>query len=86
MLVKGYLKLTELRQNLHNKTLEEVYENFYSISDSSDRQFMSFFEKIQIKSYSEAVAERVGSVMKISKGRNRNCETLNFNNETVLHS
>ena len=36
------------------------------------------FEMIQIKSFSEAVCESIGSVMKIAKGKGRNCDPVNF--------
>ena len=42
------------------------------------------FETIQIKSFSEAVCESIGSVMKIAKGKGRNCDPVNFSKEMIL--
>ena len=45
---------------------------------------MSFFQKIEIKSFSEAIAEGIGSVMKIATGKGRNLEPINFSKEIFL--
>ena len=42
------------------------------------------FERIQIKSCLEAVCETVGSIMKIGKGKGRNCSAVNFSKEITL--
>ena len=66
--------------------LEEVYENFViqnkSCPDLAD--FFKFFEKIQIKSCSEAIAECVGSVMLIAQGKFKHCQPHNLNKEVFL--
>ena len=47
-------------------------------------EFIELFQHIQIKSYSEAVCETVGSVMNIHHGRGRNVHPVNFNKEIFL--
>ena len=51
----------------------EMYENFVGL-----------FLHIQIKSYSEALCETVGSIMKMDHGRGKNIHTLNFIKEIYL--
>ena len=45
MLVEGYIKLTRIRQQFPDKSLEKVYEIFYATSDISDKEFIKFFLK-----------------------------------------
>ena len=46
--------------------------------------FVGLFLHIQIKSYSEALCETVGSIMKMDPGRGRNIHPVNFNMEIYL--
>ena len=46
--------------------------------------FLELFEHIQIKSYSEAIAETVGSIMNIQLGSGRNLHPVNMNKEMFL--
>ena len=46
--------------------------------------FVGLFLHIQIKSYSEALCETVGSIMKMDHGRGRNIHPVNFNKEIYL--
>ena len=48
------------------------------------REFTDMFERIQIKTFSEAVCETIGSIMKIAKGKGRNCDPINFSKEIIL--
>ena len=82
--IYGYILFIRLKKKMGgNISLEKVYEHYYKLysaeTDSSD--FISLFQKVQIKSYSEAIAETLGSIMKISKGKGRNLEPLNFSRE-----
>ena len=45
---------------------------------------VGLFLHIQIKSYSEALCETVGSIMKMDPGRGRNIHPVNFNMEIYL--
>ena len=51
-------------------SLEEVYKSFIEKFGTLDqvREFKDMFETIQIKTFSEAVCETIGSVMKVAKG------------------
>ena len=48
------------------------------------REFRDLFERIQIKTFSEAVCETIGSIMKIAQGKGRNCDPVKFNEEITL--
>ena len=66
--------------------LEEIWKEFWSRYHSNDmyEDFIQLFQHIQIKSYSEAICETVGSVMNIHHGRGRNVHPVNFNKEIYL--
>ena len=85
-LTEGFLQFVRLKKLKGYRSLEEHYADFYSLSrnvESAD-QFISFFEKIQLKSFSEAICESIGSIMKISTGKNRNLEPINLSKEIYL--
>ena len=42
------------------------------------------FQRVQLKTYSEAIAETVGSVMTLAQARFRNLEPVNFSKEIFL--
>ena len=66
--------------------LEEIWKEFWLRYHSSEicEDFIQLFQHIQIKSYSEAICETVGSVMNIHHGRGRNVHPVNFNKEIYL--
>ena len=47
--------------------------------------FIELFEFVQIKTYSEAICETIGSMMNIHNGRGRNLHPLNFAKELYLN-
>ena len=65
---------------------EEKYEVFVKKYQGNINcpHFCTFFEKIEIKSCSEAIAECVGSVMLIAQGKFKHCQPHNFNKEVYL--
>ena len=85
-LTRSYINFTRLRKMKNGVSLEKVYEEFHRLysQDEENVQFISFFEKIEIKSFSEAIAEGIGSIMKIATGKGRNLEPLNFSKEIFL--
>ena len=68
------------------KTLEKLYKLFYQENKAlgSVLSFIRVFQSIQIKSYSEAICETVGSIMKIHGGKGRNPHPVNFAKEIYL--
>ena len=46
--------------------------------------FVKLFQHTQVKSYSEAMCETVGSIMKIHGGQGRNLHPANFSKEIFL--
>ena len=46
--------------------------------------FIELFQFIMTKTFSEAIAETVGSIMKIHSGRSRNLHPTNFDKEIYI--
>ena len=85
-LVFVHLKKTKYRPLDGHDVLEDVYKLFVDRTDGLDivEEFCDMFERIQIKSFSEAVCETIGSVMSIAKGKGRNCDPVKFSEEVTL--
>ena len=68
-------------------TPEILYDSFFQIHKDNllVLPFLNFFEFIQIKSYSEAICETIGSMMKIHGGKGRNLLSHNFSKEIYLN-
>ena len=84
---EGFLTFVQFRKSCSSdKTLEDVYAKFLDRLGELNiiQEFTDMFETIQIKSFSEAVCESIGSVMKIAKGKGRNCDPVNFSKEMIL--
>ena len=66
--------------------LEDVYVMFYREYKDVEvaTSFVKFFQHTQVKSYSEAMCETVGSIMKIHGGQGRNLHPANFSKEIFL--
>ena len=66
--------------------LEKLWRMFWVEAHEQDEysNFVELFEHIQIKSYSEAIAETVGSIMNIQLGSGRNLHPVNMNKEMFL--
>ena len=65
---------------------EKIWKAFWEKYHDSDAfsNFIELFEFIQIKSYSEAIAETIGSLMVIQHGTGRNPHPVNFSKELYL--
>ena len=86
-LAQGYCCFVEFRKSQpRDVNLETIYSGFIRKYGQLDitAEFRDMFERIQIKSCSEAVCETVGSIMKIAKGKGRNCLSVNFSKEIKL--
>ena len=84
---EGFLTFVRFRKSCSSdETLEDVYAKFIDRLGELNiiQEFTDMFETIQIKSFSEAVCESIGSVMKIAKGKGRNCDPVNFSKEMIL--
>jgi hypothetical protein len=67
------------------KSAEKLYKDFYeSHFDKETPLFFELFEFINIKSYSEAYCESVGSLMNICVDKGRNMAPANFSKELIL--
>ena len=66
--------------------LERIWELFWKKyhDDKLYENFISLFEFVQVKNYSEAICETVGSIMGIHHGRGRNIHPINLNKEVYL--
>ena len=87
---KGYLSFLRYKQ-LHSKnipSLEVLYQNFFEWSKNEDdcviQPFISLFELINIKSFSEAYCESVGSLMNLLVKKGRNLSAAHFSRELIF--
>ena len=64
--------------------LEAIWKNFYQTYNEQCPNFINLFQFVQIKTYSEAICETVGSIMNIHRGRGRNLHPVNFSKEIFL--
>ena len=66
-------------------TYEDLYKSFVEKNDEAQSKdgiaFCKLFEYIEVKSFSEAICETIGSIMKIARGKGRNLEPTNFHKE-----
>lgn len=78
----GYLQFLKERKNIMDQHLEVFYKKFSSKYSEDDMvlPFMQLFEVLQLKSFSEAVCENVGSLM----DSYRNLEPDNLNKEAYF--
>ena len=81
---KTYLVFLHFKQR-HDKRVEEVYQHFHNQNNSDENApFFQLFEFINIKSYSEAYCESVGSLMNICVDKDRNLAPANFSKEIFI--
>ena len=67
-------------------TTEKLWEKYFNKYKEDERSalFIAMFQRVQLKTYSEAIAETVGSVMTLAQARFRNLEPVNFAKEIFL--
>ena len=89
-LCTGYLRwvLTSksTREQNPDTTTEKLWEKYFNKYKEDERSalFIAMFQRVQLKTYSEAIAETVGSVMTLAQARFRNLEPVNFAKEIFL--
>ena len=72
-------------QNKEVPNLEKLYHSFFTQFQAPEtKAFLHFFEYIQIKSYSEAICETIGSVMKLAVDKGRNLNPVYFSQEIMM--
>ena len=85
---KGFLLFVEhlIEEKTRNEevSLEQAYKRFYQKYRGLHDDFKILFEKIQLKSFSEALCETIGSQMKMALGKDRHLEPENFSKEIVI--
>ena len=85
----GLKMFKDFAKNERNKNtkirLEEVYKKFIGqFCIPQTKVFRELFEFIQIRTYSEAICETVGSIMTIAMGTGRNLSPVNLSKEVCL--
>ena len=81
----SYIKYLQFKSRNDSKTVEKLYQEFYNQFFTDDRKpFFEMFEFINIKSYSEAYCESVGSLMNICVNKGRNLAPANFSKEIII--
>ena len=65
---------------------EKLWEKYYGKYKEDERSvlFIKMFQQVQLKTYSEAIAETCGSVMTLAQARFRNLEPVNFAQEIFI--
>ena len=84
----SYIKTKTLVKKMSERNKDnEIYEKWYKecvgISDSH-LAFSKFFQNLQIRTSSEAMAETVGSIMNNHSGKERYLDPVNFSKEIYL--
>lgn len=88
--VIGFLKFSQFSHEMKSSQSklkdEEIYKKFYHQNKSNEEmeQFMRFYEFFQVRSYSEALAETVGSLMSAHKSKGRNLDPFYYDQELYL--
>ena len=82
----GFLKFTLEKKQIGNNSLEKIWKAFWNTVKDQEMydNFIELFQFIQIKSYSEAICETVGSIMYIHHGCGRNIRPSNLIKEIYL--
>ena len=87
-ILPGLLKFLNFKNQprFEDTRVEEIYQLFCSSFEQQNdiKPFISLFEFINIKSYTEAFCESVGSLMNILVSKGRNLTAGNFSKELVF--
>ena len=83
---ESFLKFIKVHLGLKDPSLKDSFHEYVICfgQDPKCSEFIDMFQRLQIKSNSEAVCETIGSVMKLAKGKNRKCAPINFSKEVFL--
>ena len=65
-------------------TTDEIYQKFISRLGSSTKSFQELYEFINIRTYSEAICETIGSIMAIAVSNGRNLQAYNLDKELYI--
>jgi len=83
----GYTKYVQFMKTCNSRmTPEQVWKGFWETHHAQDftGPFIDLFEFVQVKTFSEAICETIGSIMNIHRGRGRNLHPVNFTKEMYL--
>ena len=88
-IVEGYSTyLTILKQvNSSQETAssESAYKRYIIITDSEEsRSFQNLYEFVNVRTYSEAICETIGSMMSIAVSNGRNLQPFNLDKELYI--
>ena len=85
VVIKSYFEFLYLKRRHEEKRVEKIYQLFHDQDTSDDHGiFVDLSEFINIKSYSEAYCESVGSLMNICVDKARNMAPANFSKEIII--
>ena len=78
-------EMTGAASKVYSTNLEQIYETFFNVFKIDETKvFRELFEFVQLKTYSEAICETIGSIMNMAQGKGRNLHPINFSKEIVL--
>ena len=84
---RGYVRwITLVKSKRDEMTVEKIWKVYFEKykDDDKSEMFIKIFQHVQLKTYSEAIAETVGSVMTLAQARFRNLEAVNFAKEIFM--
>ena len=86
---EAYLRILILsRQVFDHETkklkTDEIYQKFISRLGSTTKSFQELFEFVNIRTYSEAICETIGSIMAIAVSNGRNLQSYNLDKELFI--
>ena len=85
-IIDGYTLFLDFKVSYTSKSVEDIYQLFFQSHCQNEKitYFINFFEFLNIKSYSEAYRESVGSLMNILVNKGRNLSAGNFSKELIF--
>ena len=85
---EAYLRILILSRQVFDHetkklTTDEIYQKFISRLGSTTKSFQELFEFVNIRTYSEAICETIGSIMAIAVSNGRNLQSYNLDKELL---
>ena len=84
LILEGYQSFLSTASSYPNLRLSKQYQLFYKATRTRFEEFKALYEHINVRTYSEAICETIGSMMGQSCANGRNLEPANLNKEVRL--
>ena len=81
----GYLRYLSHKAKYEDHKPEIIYQRYSKLfKNEEDKAFQMLYEFVNIRTYSEAICETIGSMMAISVSNGRNLQPINLRKEVFL--